>query len=65
MSVLCQEHLSRILTAAFRARTMSTNATGLKPEETKALRERLIHSHEQPVITAIQEVDIANLSGFY
>jgi len=28
---------------------MSTNATGLKPEETKALKERPIHSHEQPV----------------
>jgi len=28
---------------------MSTNATGLKPEETKALKERSIHSHEQPV----------------
>jgi len=28
---------------------MSTNATGLKPEETKALKERSIHTHEQPV----------------
>jgi len=40
---------------------MSTNATGLKPEETKALKERPIHSHEQPVITAIREVYILQI----
>jgi len=33
---------------------MSTNATGLKPEETKALKER-------PVITAIREVYILQI----
>ena len=37
---------------------MSTNAAGLKPEETKALKERPVRSHEQPVIMAIREAYI-------
>ncbi|KAF5352737.1 hypothetical protein D9756_005912 [Leucocoprinus leucothites] len=37
-------------------RIMSTNAVGLKPEESKALKERPIQGHEQPIITAIKEM---------
>jgi hypothetical protein len=35
---------------------MSTNAIGLKPEESKDLKERTMKSHEQPIISALKEV---------
>jgi hypothetical protein len=34
----------------------SLNSAGLKPEESKALDERPVQSHEEPVISAIKEV---------
>jgi len=34
----------------------SINSAGLKSEETKALPERTVQAHEQPIIIAIKEV---------
>jgi hypothetical protein len=34
----------------------SLNSAGLKPEESKALDERPVQSHEEPIISAIKEV---------
>lgn len=37
---------------------MSTNASGLKPEESKILKERSAQTYEQPVIAALKEVEV-------
>ncbi|KXN88841.1 hypothetical protein AN958_06710 [Leucoagaricus sp. SymC.cos] len=37
-------------------RIMSTNAAGLRSEESRALKERSMQSHEEPVITALKEM---------
>ncbi|KAJ3573546.1 hypothetical protein NP233_g2366 [Leucocoprinus birnbaumii] len=60
MSILLPfRNLARLLVTSLPSasiRVMTTNAVGLKPEDSKALHERPIRSHEQPIITAIREM---------
>jgi hypothetical protein len=58
MSILLSLYRTQSSVFAIGKHIMSANAAGLKPKESRALKERSMLSHEQSVITALKEVNM-------